>query len=73
MVAGALSDMTTREVAETIGQMIVRAGGSSEDSSGLPIYAGRYDLRVPISVFDPNLRREVHVMAKIRITVEREV
>lgn len=74
MIAPAmLAEYTAAEIAELAAQAIVRQGGQAQDTRGNAVYACRVDVRMPVDVFDPELKRTVHVFAKIRITVDREV
>jgi hypothetical protein len=68
-----LAEYTAAEIATLAAQAIVRTGGRAADTRGNAIYASRVDVRMPVDVFDPELKRVVHVFAKIRITIEREV
>lgn len=69
----ALRKMATEDLVTIIGQAIVREGGDAVDTNGNRIYSNRADARMQIAVYDPELKRAVHVMAKVRITIEREI
>lgn len=68
-----LRRISVEQLITIIGQAIVRQGGHAVDSNEQPIYASRVDSRMVVDLYDPELGRAVHVMAKVRVTIEREI
>jgi len=63
--------LTVDELARLASEEILRAGGHlTEDSSGRTIWPQRVDVRLPLTVYDPQLGRAVPVRVRLRVTVE---
>jgi hypothetical protein len=69
----AVAELSVDDWARVCMREIVRAGGALvADSEGRSCYPTRTDVRIDHTVWDPHLRREVRVKARVRVTVEFE-